>query len=133
MVLLFIFATGCTYERHPQKMVSFLRGIVQGYRTKLRRAPPGSLVCSVYSTVTLLYSTVTLLYSTVTLHPQKIVSFLRGIVQGYRMKLRRAPPGSLVCSVYSTVTLLYSTVTLLYSTVTLLTGTPFNSFPNVKL
>ena len=29
-----------------------LRGIVQGYRTKLLRAPPGSLMCSAYSTVT---------------------------------------------------------------------------------
>ena len=29
-----------------------LRGIVQGYRTKLLRIPPGSLTCSAYSTVT---------------------------------------------------------------------------------
>ena len=29
-----------------------LRGIVQGYRTKLLRNPPGSLTCSAYSTVT---------------------------------------------------------------------------------
>ena len=28
-----------------------LRGIVQGYRTKLLRAPPGSLTCPAYSTV----------------------------------------------------------------------------------
>ena len=29
-----------------------VRGIVQGYRTKLLRIPPGSLTCSVYDTVT---------------------------------------------------------------------------------
>ena len=36
----------------PQKDCQLLRGIVQGYRTKLLRAPPGSLTCSAYSTVT---------------------------------------------------------------------------------
>ena len=43
---LFIVATGCPSDGY------LLRGIVQGYRTKLLRAPPGSLTCSAYSTVT---------------------------------------------------------------------------------
>ena len=47
---LFIVATGCPSERHPQKIV--VTGDVQDYRTKPLRAPPGSLTCSVYSTVT---------------------------------------------------------------------------------
>ena len=50
---LFIVATGCLSERHAQNTVSCYGGIVQRYRTKLLRAPPGSLLtCSVYSTVT---------------------------------------------------------------------------------
>ena len=49
---LFIVATGCPSERRPPRGRLVLRGIVQGYRTKLLRAPPGSLTCSVYSTVT---------------------------------------------------------------------------------
>ena len=53
---LFTVATGCPSERRPQKTAGryggSLRGIVQGYRTKLLRAPPGSFTCSVYRTVT---------------------------------------------------------------------------------
>ena len=37
-----IFATGWLFEGHPQKTVSCYRVIVQEYRTKLPRAPPGS-------------------------------------------------------------------------------------------
>ena len=50
----FTVATGCPSERRPQKTVrpSCYGGIVQVYRTKLLRTPPGSLTCSVYSTVT---------------------------------------------------------------------------------
>ena len=52
----FIVATGCPYEQRPPppppKAVSFYVVQAQGYRTKLLRAPPGSLTCSVYSTVT---------------------------------------------------------------------------------
>ena len=49
---LFIIATGCPSEQCPQKTVSFYGEIVQGYRTKLLRAPPSSLMCLAYSTVT---------------------------------------------------------------------------------
>ena len=48
---LFIVATGCPSERCPQKTVSCYGG-VQGYRTKLLRIPPGTLTCSMYSTIT---------------------------------------------------------------------------------
>ena len=49
---LFTVATGCPSDRRPPEDGYLLRGIVQGYRTKLLRIPPGSLTCSVYSTVT---------------------------------------------------------------------------------
>ena len=43
---LFIVATGCPSEQCPQKTLSYYRVIVQGYRMKLLRAPPGALTLS---------------------------------------------------------------------------------------
>ena len=49
---LFIVATGCPSEPCFTEDGYLLRGIVQGYRRKLLRAPTCFLTCSVYSTVT---------------------------------------------------------------------------------
>ena len=39
-------------EREREREGIIFREIVQGYRTKLLRAPPGFLTCSLYSTIT---------------------------------------------------------------------------------
>ena len=55
LFIVFIVPTGCPSERRPppaRKTASCYGGIVQGYRTKLLRASPGPLTCSVCSTVT---------------------------------------------------------------------------------
>ena len=48
---LFIIDTGCLSEQLPQKMVSCYGGYCK-HTGQTNESPPGSLTCSVYSTIT---------------------------------------------------------------------------------